>query len=81
VVNASAGGADEDAYYRTYRDEPHPFPAVVERNGTHYFVRSTVVVDDIDTDGRFLGLLGSGLGLYPSSPAGWRRCSSAGTGE
>lgn len=62
VLNASAGSADTDAYYRPYRDEPHPFPAVVERNGTHYFVRSTIVVDDNAGD-RFFGLLGSGLGL------------------
>jgi hypothetical protein len=54
---------DEDAYYRPYEDEPHPFPAVVEKDGEHYLVRSVITVDDFGTDGRFAGLVASGIGV------------------
>jgi hypothetical protein len=54
----------ERAYYRPYENEPHPpFPAIVEKGGEHYLVRSTVVVDDFGPDGLFAGLLATGLGL------------------
>lgn len=61
VLNASVG--EERGYYRPYRDEPHPFPAVVERDGEHYLVRPVVHVDDFGPDGLFVGLVGSGVGL------------------
>ena len=61
VLNASGG--EEHDYYRPYRDEPHPFPAVVEKDGEHYLVQSTVHVDDFGPDGFFVGLAASGVGL------------------
>jgi hypothetical protein len=61
VLNASVG--EERGYYRPYRDEPHPFPAVIEKDGEHYFVQSSVHVDDFGPDGFRLGLAGSGVGL------------------
>lgn len=60
VLNAST---TDDGYYRPVRDEPHPFPAVVEKGDDNYFVRSTIVVDDYDAGGRILGMLGSGVGV------------------
>ena len=54
---------DDGAYYRPYEDDPHPFPAVVEKDGEHYLVRSTVSIDDFGPDGLFVGLVGSGVGL------------------
>lgn len=61
VLNASVG--EDRGYYRPYRDEPHPFPAVVEKDGEHYLVRSVITVDDFGPDGLFLGLAGSGVGF------------------
>jgi hypothetical protein len=61
VLNASLG--EERGYYRPYRDEPHPFPAVVEKGGEHYLIRPVVTVDDFGPDGFLAGLVGSGVGL------------------
>jgi hypothetical protein len=61
VLNASLG--EDRGYYRPYRNEPHPFPAVVERDGDYYLVRPVVTVDDFGPDGFLVGLAGSGVGL------------------
>lgn len=61
VLNTT-GEADD--YYRPYTDEPHPeFPAIVEKRGRYFLVRSTVVVDDFGPDGSFVGVLATGLGV------------------